>query len=165
MPDEHIAALYDELRRIAGRRMAYEPADHTLQPTALVHEAWLRMQGSELDFNDRQHFFATAVTAMRRILIERARKVGRAKRGGRMRRVEIDDAMLATPASVDVVDLAETLEFLERRDPPLATLVSLRYLLGCTIAETAQTLGVSPAKVKKDLAFAKAWLARQLAVK
>ena len=162
MPDEHIAALYDELRRIAGRRMAYEPADHTLQPTALVHEAWLRMQGSELDFNDRQHFFATAVTAMRRILIERARKVGRAKRGGRMRRVEIDDAMLATPASVDVVDLAETLEILERRDPPLATLVSLRYLLGCTIAETAETLGVSPAKVKKDLAFAKAWLTRQL---
>ena len=162
MGDEHIAALYDELRRIAGRRMAYEPSDHTLQPTALVHEAWLRLQGSPRDYEDRQHFFASAVTAMRRILIERARRVGRAKRGGRMRRVELDDDMLATPMTIDVVDLAEVLETLERRDAPLATVVSLRYMLGCTIDETAEALGVSPAKVKKDLAFARAWLQRQL---
>lgn len=156
--------LYDELRSLAARRMASEPSDHTLQPTALVHEAWLRLQSMESAFNDRTHFFASAAMAMRRILIDRARRIRRVRHGGELRRVELADdaAGDSSEQPIDMLELAAVLEKLEERDPELATTITMRYVLGCTIEETAEALGWSPAKVKKDVAFARAWLRRQL---
>jgi RNA polymerase sigma factor (TIGR02999 family) len=156
--------LYEELRRLAARRMASEPSDHTLQPTALVHEAWLRLRSMESAFVDRAHFFASAALAMRRILIDRARRVGRVRHGGELDRVELADldAGDSSEQRVDMHELATALEQLERRDPELATVITMRYVLGCTVDETADALGVSPAKVKKDVAFAQAWLRRRL---
>ena len=156
--------LYEELRRLAARRMSSEPSDHTLQPTALVHEAWLRLQSMESAFKDRTHFFAAAAMAMRRILIDRARRVGRVRHGGELHRVELADdaAGDSSEQPVDMLALAGVLEKLETRDPELATVITMRYVLGCTIDETADALGVSPAKIKKDVAFARAWLRRQL---
>ena len=156
-------ALYEELRKLASRRMAGEPAGQTLQPTALVHEAWLRLSGSDANVQDRQHFFALAATAMRRILVERARRVRRQRHGGELRRVTLVDDDVANAAdTVDIVDLDAALDKLERVDPHMATVVSLRYILQCTVEETATALGISPAKVKKDLSFARAWLMRHL---
>lgn len=156
--------LYEELRRLAARRMSSEPSDHTLQPTALVHEAWLRLQSMESAFKDRTHFFASAAQAMRRILIDRARRVRAVRHGGELNRVELldDDAGDSNEEPVDMLALAGVLEKLETRDPELATVITMRYVLGCTIDETSDALGVSPAKVKKDVAFARAWLRRQL---
>jgi RNA polymerase sigma factor (TIGR02999 family) len=157
-------ALYEELRRLAARRMAREPSDHTLQATALVHEAWLRLQSMEAAFQDRAHFFAAAALAMRRILIDRARRVGRVRHGGELQRTDLLDDQPADPGSgpVDLLELAAALEKLEARDPALATVVTMRWVLGCTVEETADALALSPAKVKKDLAFARAWLRRRL---
>ena len=154
--------LYAELRRFAARRMARESPGHTLQATALVHEAWLQIQSME-GFADRAHFFAAAATAMRRILIDRARRVGAVRHGGDLQRVSIE----LEPAdeqgdAVDLVALAAVLEQLQERDPELATVITMRYALGCTIEETADALGQSPAKVKKDVALARAWLRRRL---
>lgn len=155
--------LYDELRRLAARRMASEPADLTLQPTALVHEAWMRLQSLEAEFTDRTHFFAAAATAMRHILIDRARRVRRVRHGGDLVRATLD----AEPADtsdqpIDMLGVAALLERLEERDPELATIFTMRYVLGCTVEETADALGVSAGKVKKDVAFARAWLRQQL---
>ena len=154
--------LYAELRRFAARRMARESPGHTLQATALVHEAWLQIQSME-GFADRAHFFAAAATAMRRILIDRARRVGAVRHGGDLQRVSIE----LEPAdeqgdAVDLVALAAVFEQLQERDPELATVITMRYALGCTIDETADALGQSPAKVKKDVALARAWLRRRL---
>lgn len=155
--------LYAELRRFAARRMARESPGHTLQATALVHEAWLQMQSIQSDFVDRTHFFAMAATAMRRILIDRARRVGAVRHGGDLQRVSIDlDPADEQGDAVDLVALAGVLEQLQARDPELATVITMRYALGCTIEETAEALGQSPAKVKKDVALARAWLRRRL---
>ena len=156
------AAIYEELRRLASRRMAREPAGHTLEPTALVHEAWMRLSAAESTFQDRRHFFALAATAMRRILVERARRVRRHRHGGDLRRVTLSDEPGQEGTPVDIFQLDEALAKLERRDPQMATLVSLRYILQCTVDETAEAVGFSPAKVKKDLSFARAWLLRHL---
>lgn len=156
-------SLYEELRRLAARRMTGEPSDHTLQPTALVHEAWLRLQSMRDDFNDRTHFFAAAATAMRRILIDRARKIRRVRHGGELERVALDSEPPDDEGQpLDMMHLAAVLEQLEKRDPELATVITMRYVLGCTIEETSDALGFSPAKVKKDVAFARAWLRRRL---
>jgi RNA polymerase sigma factor (TIGR02999 family) len=161
--DALLAALYDELRRLATSRMAREPAGHTLQPTALVHEAWLRLAGDVSSFENRAQFFAAAAIAMRRILIERARRVGRQKRGGDFDRVEMSHVQLAEENDpVDLIALDGALTRLEEQDAGKATVVSMRFLLGCTVEETASALGISPAKVKKDWAFARAWLKREL---
>lgn len=161
--DELLAALYDELRRLATSRMAREPAGHTLQPTALVHEAWLRLSGDVSSFESRAQFFAAAAIAMRRILIERARRVSRKKRGGEFDRVELSHVQLAEEKDpVDLLALDTALTRLEERDPGKATVVSMRFLLGCSVEETSQALGISTAKVKKDWAFARAWLMREL---
>jgi DNA-directed RNA polymerase specialized sigma24 family protein len=131
--------VYDELRKLATHRTSSERAAHVLQPTALVHEAYLRLVGPEntTGWDGRGHFFAAPAEAMRRILIDNARRVGRAKRGG------------------DRVQL-------EKEDPQLAKLVELRYFAGMTIEDTAQVLGVSPRTVKRNWAYARAWLKRNM---
>jgi RNA polymerase sigma factor (TIGR02999 family) len=155
--------LYEELRRFAARRMARESPGQTLQATALVHEAWLQIQSMEGGFTDRAHFFAVAATAMRRILIDRARRVAAVRHGGDLQRVSIDlDVADETGDAIDLVALAGVLEQLQERDPELAVVITMRYALGCTIEETAEALGQSPAKVKKDVALARAWLRRRL---
>ena len=161
--------VYEELRRLAAQRLAAEAPGQTLQPTALVHEAWLRLTGktgAEQDWDSRGHFFIAAATAMRRILVERARGRGRIKRGGDRRRQELNDweggAMAVEPPSDDLLALDEALQRLEQDDPRKARVVMLRHFAGLGVEETAAALNVSPATVKNDWAFARAWLHREL---
>jgi RNA polymerase sigma factor (TIGR02999 family) len=156
--------LYDELRRLAARRMSTESSDHTLQPTALVHETWMRLQAMQSEFTDRTHFFATAATAMRHILIDRARRVRRIKHGGELVRAPLGDEPETGEGPIDMLEVAGLLERLETHDPELATVFTMRFVLGCTVEEAGEALGVSPAKVKKDVAFARAWLRQQFGV-
>lgn len=161
---ELLPLVYDELRRLADQHMACEPPGQTLQPTALVHEVYLRLAGQlGSDWQNRAHFFAAAAEAMRRILVERARRHGRLKRGGGRERVPLVDVP-DPPAEVDVdlVALDEALGRLETLDPRKAQIVNLRYFAGRTIEETAEVLGVSAATVKSEWKYAKAWLHREL---
>lgn len=159
-----IPLLYSELRALAGRQMRSERADHTLQPTALVHEAFMRMVGGEpVPWKDRAHFFAVAAGTMRRILVDHARKHGAAKRGGGGRRVTLHDEIAADESGqVDVLALEEALTRLAAADERAAKVVELRFFAGLEIEETAEVLGVSPGTVKRDWRFAKAWLAREM---
>jgi RNA polymerase sigma factor (TIGR02999 family) len=154
--------VYDELRKLARARIAREPAGLTLQPTALVHEAYLRLAGSgaERRWDRRGHFFAAAAIAMRRILVERARHYRRAKHGGTQNRVELEEdaAMVIDPALPDVLAVDQALTRLEQIDPQKARIVLLRYFAGLTIEETADAVELSPATVKNEWAFARAWL-------
>jgi RNA polymerase sigma factor (TIGR02999 family) len=153
--------VYDELRRLARSRIAREPAGLTLQPTALVHEAYLRLTGDGVDrrWDRRGHFFAAAAIAMRRILVERARHTRRIKHGGAQQRVELDmDSPALAPALPDVLAIDQALTRLERIDPQKARIVLLRYFAGLTIEETADAMELSPATVKNEWAFARAWL-------
>jgi RNA polymerase sigma factor (TIGR02999 family) len=153
--------VYDELRRLAKARLAREPAGLTLQPTALVHEAYLRLAGSGTDkrWDKRGHFFAAAAIAMRRILVERARHYRRIKHGGEQQRVELDnEAPGLAPALPDVLAIDQALTRLEQIDPQKARVVLLRYFAGLTIEETADAMDLSPATVKNEWAFARAWL-------
>jgi len=156
--------VYDELRKLARRRMAAEAPEHTLEPTALVHEAYLRLLGdSQPAWSNRGHFFAAAALAMRRILVEHARGRHRLKRGGGRQRVPWDENLLPMEvASVDVLDLDEALTCLEAYDPRKCRIVMLRYFAGLTIDETAQALDISVATVKSDWTYARAWLHREL---
>jgi RNA polymerase sigma factor (TIGR02999 family) len=153
-----LPAIYDELRRLAAARLAGEKGGHTLQPTALVHEAYLRLVGDQ-QFEHRGHFFAAAAEAMRRILIDHARKKATRKRGGVGERVDLDPETFAAPDRPDdLLALDEALEQLERDEPQVASLVKLRYFAGFTIPEAAEALGVSPRTADAWWAFAKAWL-------
>lgn len=154
--------VYDELRRIAAHLLRREPAGHTLQPTALVHEAYLRMiDQTRVDWQNRAHFFAIASQMLRRVLVDHARAKHRAKRGSG--RVVLSLQEVPVPArDVDVVALDEALTELARIDPQQARIVELRYFTGVSIEETAATLGVSPATVKRDWTVARAWLYRRL---
>ena len=161
--------VYGELRKLAARRMAQEAPGHTLQPTALVHEAWMRLLKPEEQarFENRAHFFAAAAEAMRRILVENARRKGGPKAGGGRERVDFGGVGLAVPADVpadalDLLALDEALGELERAEPRKATLVKLRFFAGLTGAQAAAALGVSPATAENDWAYAKAWLRLQL---
>jgi RNA polymerase sigma factor (TIGR02999 family) len=156
--------VYEELHVIARRNMAQEHAARTLQPTALVHEAYLRLLGSESpDWDSRGHFFAAAANAMRRILIDRARRRDRLRHGGALRRTPLSEVVVtAEDQMVELLDLDAALTKLEAIDASKATIVTMRYLIGCTVEETAQALGQSPAKIKKDWTFARAWLHREL---
>jgi len=164
---ELLPLVYAELRRLAGHQMNAEVPGQTLQPTALVHEAWLRLAGDDVSWNSKGHFFAAAGRAMRRILVERARAKHTAKRGDGARRVEFDDALLAggegdgEPGG-DLLALDEALERLERHEARKAHVVHLRYFAGLTLEETAAALGVSLATVKADWSYARAWLFREL---
>jgi RNA polymerase sigma factor (TIGR02999 family) len=160
---ELLPLVYEELQALARSFMAKEGAAHTLQPTALVHEAYLRLVGDGSTWDNRGHFFVAAATAMRRILIDRARQRHRLKRGGNRRRVELDDAALATePESEDLLALEQALARLEAKDPRKGQVVMLRYFAGLSNEETATVLGVSLATVKNDWTFARAWLHREL---
>ena len=157
--------VYEELRLLAAARLAREAPGQTLQPTALVHEAYLRLigQGPDKPFDGRAHFFAAAAEAMRRVLVDRARDRRRLKRGGGRRRVRIDlNALLVDPPDEDLLALDEALTSLAREDPGTADLVKLRAFAGLTQAEAAETLGISRRTADRDWAYARAWLADAL---
>jgi RNA polymerase sigma factor (TIGR02999 family) len=156
--------VYDELRRLAAVRMAHESPGQTLQATALVHEAWLRLVGSNpVQWNGRGHFFGAAAEAMRRILIERARKKARIRHGGQLERVELDHVTLATQDSDDViVAVNDALEKLAAESPQKAEIVKLRYFAGLEHVEIAEVLGVSEPTVRRHWAYARSWLYAEL---
>jgi len=160
--DELLPEVYDELRKLARARLARERrSEQTLQPTALVHEAYLRVAGDRDDrrWDRRGHFFAAAALAMRRILVERARYYQRVKHGSGADRVELDSGIMRVdPALTDLVAVDEALTRLEQTDPRKAQIVSLRYFAGLSIEETAGALDLSPATVKNEWTFARAWL-------
>jgi RNA polymerase sigma factor (TIGR02999 family) len=165
--DKLLPVVYDELRKLASAKMARESGGQTLQPTALVHEAWLRLGADEQPtWQNRAHFFASAAEAMRRILIERARRRRAQRHGGGLQRVDIDDPVnaIAAPAEADEELLAvhEMLERLARHDARKAELVKLRYFAGLTLEESAEVLGVAVPTAKRDWAYARAWLFREI---
>src|SRR5438309_6104615 len=159
--------VYDELRKLAAARMAAEAPGNTLQPTALVHEAYLRLVSPakpQAAFDGRGHFFAAAAEAMRRILVDAARRKGREKHGGDRERVDLDAAAPAAPdARHDLIALDAALTRLASEDPQAARLVELRHFAGLSVAEAAQALGVAPRTADRVWAFARAWLHRELA--
>jgi len=163
--EELLPLLYDSLRRLARARMARESPGQTLQPTALVHEAYLRLTGgAEVGWDDRGHFFAAAAEAMRRILIERARRYRRLRHGGEQQRVDLDDADGGIdPRSAELLSLDVALSRLEERDPAMAQVVKLRYFAGLSVEETALAMASSPRSVNRQWAAAKAWLYREMA--
>jgi RNA polymerase sigma factor (TIGR02999 family) len=157
--DRLLPLVYGELRSLARAQLRSERTDHTLQATALVHEAYLRMLGGSADFNDQQHFFRAAAEAMRRILIEHARGRERIKRGGKQLRVELSSVDLAVEHDPDqVLALDEAFRRLEGQDPEAADVVRLRFYAGLSVEETAQATGRSERTVKREWAFARAWL-------
>jgi RNA polymerase sigma factor (TIGR02999 family) len=163
---ELLPLVYDELRRLAAQRMAHESPGQTLQATALVHEAYLRLVGAdpEKPWDGRGHFFAAAAEAMRRILVEAARRRQRLKRGGRRARVDLDAAQPATPETDDdLLALDEALEKLAARDAVKAQLVQLRVFAGLTLAEAAEVLGLSTSTADRYWAYARAWLRVEIA--
>jgi RNA polymerase sigma-70 factor (ECF subfamily) len=159
-----ITFLYPHLRRLAARFLRGERRDHTLQPTTLVHEAYLRLKGAaELDWRDRAHFFAVAAGMMRHILADHARKRVAGKRGGSRQRVELDQVLLVTGQNPDaILEIDSLLSKLEEIDPRLCRVVELLYFGGMTEQETAEVLGISAATVKREWKLAKAWLYEQL---
>jgi RNA polymerase sigma factor (TIGR02999 family) len=160
--DRLVALLYAELRRLAAGQLAGRRG-HTLQPTALVHEAFMRLVGwQRVDWQGRAHFLAAAAKTMRYVLIDHARSQAAAKRGGDCTRVTLGDAAGNASSELDVLALDLALEKLTRRDPDKARVVELRYFGGLTIEESAEVLSVAPATVKRHWSFAKAWLAREL---
>jgi len=157
--------VYEELRRLAAQKMVQEKPGQTLQATALVHEAYLRLVDVEegQHWNGRGHFFAAAAEAMRRILVENARRRGRVKHGGGRRREEREPAEIAAPdASGELLALDSALDSLEKQDHQAAELVKLRYFAGLTIPQAAEILEVSPRKADFLWSFARAWLRREL---
>lgn len=157
--------VYDELHLIARGQMAKERVEHTLQPTALVHEAYLRLVRDEgAGWENRAHFFAVAARSMRQILVDFARKRLAEKRGGDLQRVSLHESLGSElpEAEFDLLDLHQTLEKLTALDSDLGRIVELRFFAGLTLDEVAEVVGVSRRKVAKDWAFARVWLAREL---
>jgi RNA polymerase sigma factor (TIGR02999 family) len=156
--------VYDELRKLAAARMADEKPGQTLQATALVHEAYLRLVGPADDrrWEGRGHFFAAAAEAMRRILVEAARRKGRVRHGGGQRRVDLDHVVIDGNSPDDLLDIDEALTRLAELDPKRAELVKLRYFAGLTMPETAAALGISLATAERHWAFARTWLYAEL---
>ena len=162
--DELLPLVYEELRKLAAARMAALAPGQTLQPTALVHEAWLRLVGSgPQDWNSRGHFFAAASEAMRRILVERARQRASQKRGGGLRRLDLEHVDIATDSD-DAVILAldEALGRYAQKDPQGAELIKLRFFAGLPNHEAASLTGLSERTAKRTWAFARAWLYTEL---
>ena len=163
--EQLLPLVYNELRKLAAARMAHESAGHTLQPTALVHEAWLRLIGdANQSWQNRAHFFGAAAEAMRRILIEIARRKGGPQAGGRHVRVELPDvpAELQRP-DMDLLAISEALDKLHAQDARAAELVKLRFFAGLTRHQAAEALGVSVATADNDWAYAKGWLKAEIA--
>ena len=160
-----LAVVYQELHQLACARMAHLPPGQSLQPTALVHEAYLRLAGkSEVSWQSRQHFFFAAARAMRDILVEQARRKAGPAHGGGRRRQELDEAcaVLAAPTD-DVLAVHEALDELERQDPVKAQIVLLRYFSGLTTAETAEVLGLAERTLDRQWRYLRAWLLKRLA--
>lgn len=155
-----IPMVYDELRRLADGYMRRERGDHTLQATALVHEAYLKLvEQRSVDWKSRAHFFGIAAQVMRRILVDHARGHLRGKRGAGLQEVPIDEALVFAPEqSLELVKLDEALERLTKLDPRQGKIVELRFFGGLTVDQTADLLGISPKTVKRDWSIAKAWL-------
>ena len=168
--DPHAAAellplVYEELRKLARHKMANEAAGHTLQPTALVHEAWLRLAGEagSTHFDNRGHFFAAAAESMRRILIDSARRKEADKRGAGLQRVDLNDVDIAAKADdTTLLRMNEALEKLAREDPPSAELVKLRFFAGLTTEQAAAAMGISERTARRYWVFARAWLHDEL---
>jgi RNA polymerase sigma factor (TIGR02999 family) len=160
--DEILPLVYDELRRLAAARLAGESSEHTLQPTALVHEAWIRLGADRQPaWQNRAHFFAAAAEAMRRILIDAARRRQARRHGGGLERVDVSDPALQIPApgrDDELLAVHESLDRLAEEDARKAELVKLRYFAGLTLEEAADALGVSAPTAKRDWAYARAWL-------
>jgi RNA polymerase sigma factor (TIGR02999 family) len=158
--------VYDALRKLAARKLAHEKSGQTLEPTALVHEAYLRLVGNlqEPHWTGRGHFFAAAAEAMRHILVDNARRKRSAKHGGGRRRVPLEEAEPAAPASPDdLLALDEALTRLAAEDPEAARVVQLRYFAGLSVEEAAEALGMSRAAAYRHWTFARAWLLEELA--
>ena len=162
--DRLLPLVYDELRKLAASRMANEAAGQTLQATALVHEAWLRMVGKDnRQFENRAHFFGAAAEAMRRILIDKARRKRAIRHGGGQQRVDFEQAQLASANEDDrLLAVDEALEKLAAQNKPEAELVKLRYFVGMTLEEAAEVLGISARTADNCWAHARAWLFREL---
>jgi RNA polymerase sigma factor (TIGR02999 family) len=162
--EELLPLVYEELRKLAAARMANELPNQTLQPTALVHEAWLRLTGNEnVKWQGRAHFFGAAAEAMRRILIENARRKRALRRGGGRQRLDIEEVEIAAPAKEqELLDVDEALEKFAALDKQKAELVKLRYFVGLTIEESAQILGISVPTAKRWWVYARARLYQQI---
>jgi RNA polymerase sigma factor (TIGR02999 family) len=164
--EQLLPLVYAELRKLAAQKLGQEKPGQTLQATALVHEAYLRLVGrdDEQQWNSRGHFFAAAAEAMRRILVESARRKSRLKHGGERDRVDLDSGCLASPApSLDLLALDEALSRLAETEPAKAELVKLRFFAGLTMPEAAAALNVSLATAERSWTFAKSWLYAELA--
>ena len=161
--EELLPLVYDDLRRLATAKMAGQPPGQTLQPTALVHEAWLRIARENHPWEDRRHFFAAAAEAMRRILVDQARRKQRLKRGGPQERVPLDDIDIAAETGPEeLLRVNEALSRLAAEDPLKAELIKLRFFVGLRIPEAAEILGISPRTAKRHWNFARAWLYDEL---
>jgi len=163
-PEKLLPIIYDDLRRLAGAYLQNERAEHTLQATALVHEAYIRLvDWQNVTWQNRAHFFAVAAQVMRRILVDHARRKRAEKRDGFGQKLSLDEAVsFAKEREVDLVALDDALTVLEKTDARQARIVELRFFGGLTIEETAEALRISPATVKNEWAFAKAWLRVEL---
>ncbi len=159
--EQLLPMIYQELRRLAARMLAQEPAGQTLEATALVHEAYIRLVDTEAEqkWSHRGHFFAAAAEAMRRILVEKARRKQRVKHGGEHDRVEMDDERLVCPVPADqILAVDEALERFAQEEPEKAQLVKLRFFAGLSIEEAAEALGISRATASRHWTYARAWL-------
>jgi RNA polymerase sigma factor (TIGR02999 family) len=160
---ELLPLVYDELRRLAHQRMGDEPSGHTLQPTALVHEVYIRLLGDrEVQWDSRAHFFGAAAEAMRRILVERARKVHRLKHGGGRKRIDLNAQEIPADEPTSIIAMDEALTRLQQMDPRKGQIIMLRYFAGLSIEDTARAMGLSKTTVKDEWSFARAWLYREL---
>ena len=162
--EELLPLVYDELRRLAARKMAQIPPGQTLQPTALVHEAYLRLTGGDgQKWDGRGHFFAAAAEAMRRILIEGARRKAARRHGGGQQRVDVDEVQVAAELKDDdILAVNDALEKFAKRDPQKAELVKLRYFVGLKVEEAAEVLGISETMAKRHWTYARSWLLREI---
>lgn len=165
--DQLLPLVYTELRRLASAKMAREPPGQTLQATALVHEAWLRLAGGrQQTWQNRAHFFAAAAEAMRRILVENARRKARIRHGGGLHRVELDGLdVAATATDEQLLAVSEALDRLAARDPQGAELIKLRFFAGLPNVEAAQLLGIPERTAKRRWAYVRAWLYEELGAK
>jgi RNA polymerase sigma factor (TIGR02999 family) len=162
--EELLPIVYSELRRLAAHKMANEPAGHTLQPTALVHEAWLKLVDSPAQsWQNRAHFFGAAAEAMRRILIARARRKHAQRRGAGVAHLDVDELEIASPVPDDqLLALNDALDRFAALEPQQAELVKLRYFVGLKIDEASEVLGISEATAKRWWAYARAWLFNEI---
>lgn len=162
--DKLLVLVYQELRRLATQKLAREKPGQTLQATALVHEAFIRLVGDEsAAWDNRTHFFAAAAEGMRRILVEAARRKARVKHGGGRERLELqEEDAIAVPPSIDLIALDDALDKLAQKDPTMARLVQLRFFTGLTVEDAGKMLGISRATADRRWAYARAWLYKEI---